>query len=199
MTSRLIATVLFLALALVGPPIVSAQPPPTEIIKADAIDLPFGKANWDMHQLDQDPVKLTKVSALKVRIRQWIPSRTMPGMYEPLEFEETLVNFILELQRDVTVRDIDWTGVRPQPPFRFQFEDAAGVILTTEPAEYGDSLVGPRGRLAILPEPRVDGAEFGGKLVTLKGRKARVVLVMPDPRIMGRTKKVVVDLKPYGS
>lgn len=192
MTSRLTAAVLFLAVAFVSPPLASAQPLGV-IVKEEAIELPFGKANWDMRRLEEDPVKLVKVSAVKVQV-----AVVDPGSGRLSLREVTLVNFLLEFQRDLTVRDPDWTGPRPQPPFRFQFEDAEGVTLASESAEYGGAVVGAKGRLADLPAPRALGAEYGGVPVGVKGRRVRVVLDLPEARVVARTKKVVIDHKPYG-
>jgi hypothetical protein len=149
MTSRLAAAVLFLGTAFVALPSVAAQPAPV-----DTSALPVGKDAWDLRPLSGDPVKLVKVA------------------YDEKAKE---ARFVLEFTRDLTVRDIDWSGVRAQPPFRFQFEDADGVTLSS-------------------PLPTYEGV-----LVGLKGRRLRIVLKMPEPYVMDRTRKVVVDFKPYGS
>ena len=164
MTSRLTAVALLLGLAL---PFVSAQP--AEAPAIDTKTFPFAKGNWDLSALDHDPVKLVMAS-----------------------YDRTFnqVQLVLEFTRDLTVRDIDWTGVRPEPPFRFNFEDKDGVTLLSLRGIY-------------LGEP-----------VMRKGRRVRVAVQFPiiplppeKPReadrernyYLGLSKKVVVDYIPYGT
>jgi hypothetical protein len=116
-------------------------------------DIPLGRAAWEMKGLDRDPVKLVKVS------------------YDPDTKE---VKWLLEFTRDLTVRDTDWAGVNPRPPFWFRFQDADGVTLASASAAYDGQLVG----------------RFG--------RRVRVVLKLPEEEVMRRTKKVAIDPRPYG-
>jgi hypothetical protein len=143
MTSRLAGTVLVFALALVSLPLARAQP--------GAGDLPGGKNSWDLRALDSDPVKLVKVEAAP---------------------DGKVVRFILEFQRDLTVRDTDWHGPSPRPPYWFRFQDADGTTMRSEIAEYGSELVGQQ------------------------GRRVRIVLTLPPA--WARTRKVIVDPRPYG-
>ena len=73
------------------------------------------------------------------------------------------------------MRDTDYRGFQPVPPFQFDFRDENGVALRLLPATYEGSLVG------------------------LEGLRLWVVLKLPEGRLMQRTAKVVVDPKPYGS
>jgi hypothetical protein len=85
-----------------------------------------------------------------------------------------VVHIVLEFERDLTIRDTDWTGVQPKPPFRFDFLDKDGVTLSTQLGTYDGVFVGRR------------------------GRRVRVVLMMPPEVVMARTKKVLVDSKTLG-
>ncbi len=149
-------------------PLVFAQPDVT--IGEKPIELPFGEKNWDMSALNADPVKLVKVNANQLSVRAEDPTTK-----EKFSTEVKYVKFLLEFTRDLTVRDIEWTGVQPQPPFRFELHDADGVAIRTLQATYEGSLVGR------------------------KGRRVWVVLRMPEESVQRRTKKVLVDFKPYGS
>jgi hypothetical protein len=148
MSARLAGTTLLFALVLAFRPAASAQPAGAE---APIIDLPGGKSTWDLRALDADPIKLVKADASP---------------------DGKVVRFILEFQRDLTVRDTDWRGPAPRPPFWFRFQDADGTTIHSEIAEYGSELVG------------------------LQGRRVRIVLLMPPA--WARTKKVIVDPRPYG-
>jgi len=173
MTSRLSATILLLAFAFVGLPLVSAQPKGEAAPAIDTSIFPYAKGNWDLKALDGDPVKLVSINYVaRPRLRQ--------------------AEFVLEFTRDLTVRDTDWSGVRPEPPFRFDFEDKDGVTV-----------------LSLRPT-------YAGVPIMLKGRRVRVVVSfppLPPPDqldtlsetdrerlfFLSQAKKVVVDLKPYGS
>jgi hypothetical protein len=163
---RLAVTTLGLASALIALPLVSAQP--LIDLTEKSIELPFGEKNWDLSPMKADPVNLVKVSASQVSVRA-----EDPVTKERFSTEVKSVRFLLEFTRDLTVRDTDWTGVRPEPPFRFEFLDADGVTLRIVPGTY-------------------EGTPIG-----LKGRRVRVVLRMPEESVMGRTRKVVVAAKPY--
>jgi hypothetical protein len=171
MTSRLAAAVLVLGSACAALPLANAQPD-VEVVKETTIDLPLKRDNWDLRQLDRDPVKLEKYTAIKRSIR--LPS-LLPNPEKPERpIEQTSVDFILEFVRDLTVRDTDWTGVRPEPPYRFDFLDADGVTLASQTARY-------------------EGIPIGRK-----GRRVRVVLTLPPEGVMSRAKKVVVEPRRYG-
>ncbi len=144
MTSRLAAVLLVLAAPFTLLPSVRAD---------DTADLPLGNDAWDLRQMDQDPVKLVKHS------------------YDPDTKE---ARFIIEFQRDLTVRDIDWTGVRARPPYWFRFENADRVAITSVIPEYDSVLIGQR------------------------GRRVQFTLKLPDKKTMDQIKKVVVDHRPYG-
>jgi hypothetical protein len=167
MILRLTAAALFLASALVVvPPPGLAQPP--EAAAPDTSMLPFTK-DWDLKTFNTDPVKLIKVNYIdREKLRQ--------------------AEFVLEFTRDLTVRDIDWSGVRPEPPYRFDFQDKDGVTV-----------------VSLRPI-------YGGEPITGKGRRIRVVVQFPVGKLetlseldkqrlfyLAQTKKVVVDLKPYGT
>jgi hypothetical protein len=173
MTTRLAAAVFVLGSVCVALPLASAQPE-FEVVKESVVELPLGKGNWDMRPFDRDPIKLVKFTAVKRQVR--IP----PLLLDPAKpekpakpIEQTSVEFILEFTRDLTVRDTDWTGVRPEPPFRFDFLDKDGVTLATQTAKY-------------------EGIPFARK-----GRRVRIVLAMPPEGVMGRTDKVLVEPKRY--
>ncbi len=148
MTSRLVGTILLCSLALDFGSLASAQPAGAD---SATIDLPGGKNTWDLRALDTDPVKLVKADASP---------------------DGKVVRFILEFQRDLTVRDTDWRGPTPRPPYWFRFQDADGTTIHSEMAEYASELVG------------------------LQGRRVRIVLIVPPA--WARTKKVIVDPRPYG-
>jgi hypothetical protein len=152
MTSRLLAAALFVASAFVLLPLVSAQPA-GDGAEADVVNLPLGKDAWDLRSLDDDPVKLVKAT---------------------YDADRRVVRLVLELRRDLTVRDTDWRGLGVRPPFWFRFEDADGVTLRSEIADFGSELVG------------------------LKGRRVRIVVPWPPGLLAALTKKVVVDHRPYG-
>jgi hypothetical protein len=160
--------VVCLASALAALPFVSAQPGFTAGEKP--IDLPFGEKGWDMSAMNAEPVKLVRTSATQISVRAEDPETKAK-----FSTEVKYVRFLLEFTRDLTVRDIDWTGVQPQPPFRFEFQDADGVTQRIVPATYEGALVGR------------------------KGRRVWVVVKIPEESLERRTKKVVIDLKPYGS
>jgi hypothetical protein len=173
MTLRLAAAVFVVGSVCVALPLASAQPE-GEVIKETDVELPKGQRNWDMRQLDHDPVKLVRYSAVKRLIR--IP----PVVVDPEKpekpgkpIEQTTVDFILEFTRDLTVRDTDWTGVRPEPPFRFDLLDKDGVTLTSLTAKY-------------------EGIPFGRK-----GRRVRVALTLPPEGMMSRIERVIVEPKRY--
>jgi hypothetical protein len=171
MTSRLAAAVLVLGSACAVLPLASAQPD-TEVVKETTIDLPLKRDNWDLRQLDRDPVRLEKYTAIKrtIRLPSLLPNPEKPD--RPLE--QTSVDFILEFVRDLTVRDTEWTGVRLEPPYRFDFLDADGVTLASQTARY-------------------EGIPIGRK-----GRRVRVVLSLPPEGVMSRVKKVVAEPRRYG-
>jgi hypothetical protein len=121
--------------------------------KGAKAELPLGRDAWDMRRLEQDPVKLVKVT------------------YYPATRE---VKWVLEFTRDLTVRDIDWHSLSKSAPFWFRFQDEDGVTLVSASAAYDGVLVG------------------------LRGRRVRVVLKLPDEEVMRRTKKVMIDPRPYG-
>jgi hypothetical protein len=152
MNSRPAVALLAVASALAFLPFASAQPA-GDGAAADAITLPLGKSAWDLRALDDDPVKLVKASYDK---------------------ERKVVVLVLELRRDLTVRDTDWRGLNARPPFWFRLQDADGVTLRSLPAEFGSEVVG------------------------LKGRRVRVFLPWPDAPVASQAKKVVVDPRPYG-
>src|SRR5262245_52519989 len=152
MTSRLAVAVLVVASAFVFLPLAPAQPAGDDA-RPDIGDLPLGKGAWDLRTLDDDPVRLVKA--------------TYDG-------DRRAVRIILELTRDLTIRDTDWRGVAVRPPFWFRFQDADGVTLRSESAEFGSELVG------------------------LKGRRVRIVLPWQPGLLTALTKKVVVDHRPYG-
>jgi hypothetical protein len=167
MTARLPAAGLALAAALVALPIASAQPE-LEVVKEETVKLPLGLENWDIRQMQLDPVKVVKTDAVKRRLRPLDPEA------KPEDFQEqTSAVFILEFVRDLTVRDTDWTGVRPEPPFRFEFEDKDGVTIWSQ-------------------APRYEGIPIGRK-----GRKVRVLVPMPPAGVLARSKKVMVDPRRY--
>ena len=169
MTSRLTTAVLLFASAFIVLPLVSAEAPkPTEF---DTTIFPYAKGNWDLKAMDADPVKLVKINYIdRPKLKQ--------------------AEFVLEFTRDLTVRDTDWSGVRPEPPFRFNFEDKDGVtILSLRPVYVGDPIMakGRRVRIAVqfpAPPPPPD-------MLTELDRQRLFYLT--------QAKKVVVDLKPYGS
>ena len=168
MTARLPAAGLALAAALVALPIASAQPE-LEVVKEETVKLPLGLENWDIRQMQLDPVKVVKTDAVKRRLRPLDPEA------KPEDFQEqTSAVFILEFVRDLTVRDTDWTGVRLDPPYRFDFLDADGVTLASQTARY-------------------DGIPIGRK-----GRRVRVVLALPPEGVMRRADRVLVEPKRYG-
>jgi hypothetical protein len=175
MIARLSAAGLALAAALVILPIASAQLE-EDVVQQDTVKLPLGLENWDIRQMEQDPVKVIRIQGVKRRIRLPPPETKPEGKPEPRETfqEQTSAEIILEFVRDLTVRDTDWTGVRPEPPFRFQFEDKDGVTLWTQPARYEGIVLGR------------------------KGRRVRVIVPMPPKPILDRTKKIVVDPRRYG-
>ncbi|HKI33845.1 MAG TPA: hypothetical protein VKA46_18475 [Gemmataceae bacterium] len=187
MTLRLVVAILVLASALLAFPAALAQ---RHVVggRDEAIDLPFGKDNWDMRELEQDPVKLVKVTAVKVRLSEG-------------DRDVRFVKFVLEFQRDLTVRDTEWGGVRPQPPFLFRFQDENGVTLASETGSYDSVFVGLQGRRVqmVLPLPdspvvrTVEGLSDPGRA------GGSLTLVQVDLPVTLRTKKVVVDLKPSGS
>ncbi len=170
MTSRLAAVVLVLGSACAALPFASAQPE-AEVVKEDTVNLPLGKDHWSLQSFDRDPVKLVKYTAVKrtVRVPPVVTDPERPG--KPQEQTITSVDFILEFTRDVTVRDTAWTGVRPEPPFRFDFLDKDGVTLVSQPARYEG-----------LPVGRM-------------GRRVRVVLALPPERVLSRTERVLVEPK----
>ena len=151
MTRRLAAAILIVGSAFVLP-LASAQPA-VDGPEADVANLPLGKDAWDLRALDADPVKLVKAT------------------YDP---DRRVVRIVLELRRDLTVRDIDWRGLSIRPPYWFRFQDADGVTMRSESAEFGSELIG------------------------LKGRRVRIVLPWPPGLLAALTKKVVVDHRPYG-
>src|SRR5437868_2243773 len=122
MTLRLAAAVL-LGSAFVTLPFASAEtaPPPTTV---DTSKLPRGKDAWDIRRMDEEPVKLVKVT---------------------YDRDANEARFVLEFTRDLYVRDTDWGGVRPEPPFRFDFEDEDGVTLVSLAARYDGVPIGLKG------------------------------------------------------
>jgi hypothetical protein len=173
MTSRLAAAMLAFGSVCVALPLASAQPD-VEVVKESTVELPLGKSKWDMSQLDRDPVKLVKYSATQRQIRIPPPFVDPEKPEKPAKpVEQTSVEFILEFTRDLTVRDTDWTGVRPEPPFRFDFLDKDGVTITTQTAKY-------------------EGIPLGRK-----GRRVRIALLLPPERVMSRITKVLVEPKRY--
>jgi hypothetical protein len=192
MTSRLAVAVLIAGSACVALPAALAQPD-VEVVKESTIELPLGTKNWDMRQLDREPVRMVSYTAVKRQVK--VPSPLppsersdkpekpekpeKPGKPEELNkpaatIEQTVVAFVLEFERDLTIRDTDWTGVRPEPPYRFDFLDKDGVTLASELARY-------------------EGIPVGRK-----GRRVRVVLTLPAERLMSRVARVVVEPKRYG-
>jgi hypothetical protein len=139
-----------------------------QIIREESIDVPFGEANWDTRPLNEDPVSLKKVGAVRASVA-YVDRDGKTLRVQPL----TLVRFVLELQRDLTVRDPDWTGIRPRPPFLVRFQDADGVALLV-PAE--------------SERPGYDCTFVGQAKARL-----RMVVLIPDPPVAARTKKVMID------
>jgi hypothetical protein len=189
MPTRLAVAILVFACSLLALPSVSAQ---GEAVARpeEAIPLPFGEANWDLRVMEQDPVKLVKTAATKV---------VVPGEKPEQRLEVRFVKFILQFQRDLTIRDSDWTGVRPQPPFLFRFEDENGVTIASETATYDSTLVGSQGarvqlRLTLPDKPVVQRLE----VVEPRAFGERITLFIPALPVTLRTKKVVVDFRPYG-
>jgi hypothetical protein len=187
MSLRLVAAIVAFASILLILPLALAQ---RHVIggRDEAIELPFGRENWDLSLLDQDPVKLVKVSAVKVRLQD-------------STHEVRFVKFLLEFQRDLTVRDTDWGGIRPQVPFLFRFEDNNGVTIASENASYDGLFVGLQGRRVqmILPLPDAPTLRTIEGLSDPVSFGARLSLVQVELPVTLRTKKVVADLKPYGS
>jgi hypothetical protein len=187
MTVRLAAALFIVAPALILLPDVSAQPlgltGPEE-----PIALPFGEANWEVGAMRQDPVKLVKISASKVRAQP----REGSAEREEVRF----VKFLLEFQRDLTVRDTDWTGVRPQPPFVFRFEDENGVTIASESGEYDSTPVGLQGRRVLIRLALKDAPVFHRVEVTDPRLGEPLALFIPELPVTARTKKVFVDPKP---
>ena len=166
MRSRLAIALFFLAFPVAGLLPLSAQPPGGA---ADGMsDSPFGKCDWDLRQLDLDPVKLVRAS---------------------YDVQANELRLVLEFQRDLTLHDTEWRNARGQtvvvdrdcrplvlrdptgivaPPFLFSFEDEDGVALVSERARYGGDLIG------------------------LQGRRVRLVLPLPGKDIAARTRRVVV-------
>jgi hypothetical protein len=151
MTSRLAVALLLFASAFLVLPVVDARAQPADGAEPEISNLPLGKGAWDLHALDDDPVKLVKASYDK---------------------ERKVVRFLLEFRRDLTVRDTDWRGVAVRPPFWFRFEDADGVTLLSGEAEFGGQLVGLQGRRVRLILPWPDGPV---------GALAKKVVVDPRP------------------
>jgi hypothetical protein len=114
-----------------------------------------------MRQLDEEPVKLVKVTAVRAPDPE-------------TKKEARFVAIVLEFRRDLTVRDIDWTAPESRPPYWFSFEDAEGVVLRRDMATYDSVLVGLQGRRVrmVLKVPE-------GELA------ARVKKVIVDPRPYG--------------
>lgn len=139
------------------------------IIREEPIDVPFGVANWGTRPLNEDPVSLKKVSAVRASVLYVDPRDRKTLRVQPL----TLVRFVLELQRDLTVRDPDWTGIRPRPPFLIRFQDAEGVAL----------------RVPALSERPVYDCTFVGQAKA----RLRIVVLIPDRPVAARTKKVMID------
>jgi hypothetical protein len=109
--------------------------------------------------------------AWDVRALNRDPVKLVKETYDPKARE---VQWVVEFTRDLTVRDIDWVGLNSRPPFWVRFQDEDGVTqLSTTPA-------------------------YDGTLVGLFGRRVRLVLRLPDKEVMDRTKKVVIDPRPYG-
>jgi hypothetical protein len=199
MTPRLAAALLVVVSAALALPVASAQRTVAAGPEA-AIELPFGRAAWDLTALYQDPVKLEKISAVKVPIQDEKEKDDEKEKKDVKDKHEArFVKFILQFQRDLTVRDAEWNRVRPQPPYAFRFLDENGVILASESATFDSVLVGLEGRrvqmLLKLPDaPVVQNIDivdprFG----------ERLTLLLPGPPVSARTKKVIVDFKPYGS
>ena len=176
MTSRLAVVVFVLGAACAALPPASAQPE-GEVVKETKVELPLGKEHWDLRQLDREPIRLVSATALKreMRLPGMLPTPENPEKPGKPErtVEQTVVEFVLEFERDLTVRDTDWTGVRPEPPFRFDFLDKDGVTLLSESARY-------------------EGIPVGRK-----GRRVRVVLTLPPKRLMDRVAKIMVEPKRY--
>ena len=151
MNLRLAVALLLFASASFVLPAMGARAWAADGAEPDISNLPLGRGAWDLHALDDDPVKLVKASYDK---------------------ERKVVRFLLEFRRDLTVRDTDWRGVAVRPPFWFRFEDADGVTLLSGEAEFGGQLVGLQGRRVRLILPWPDGPV---------GALAKKVVVDPRP------------------
>jgi hypothetical protein len=175
MRSRLPIALLFLVFPTIALLPVSAQPP-CGVVPPGVSDLPFG--SWDLRQLNGDPVFVVKAT------------------HDPKANE---VKLLLEFQRSLTFKDIEWPGSGGQkvvvdrdgnpillrnaqwlglgsaPPFLVRFEDEDGVTLVSQ-------------------SPR-----FEGDVVGIEGRRLRLIVALPrkdidsERGIGARIKRVVID------